>query len=260
MRLSGGLTIDTGMRLKNVLTKATSANLLSVQGLLANRVDDSCEFCWGFVGDCRLFPMVRGRGLAVIPAVLWFLAPLAQGQTLKLSATLTIEKSDDKTKTNEQIQQLLSHAKQMKYEGNVQRFLENMVVQMHKVIETAKVVEEKKSTEIPKDFTPPKYRVKAMPKLNAKKITVKKMTAADLAKRLEEGKDFNFKEPMLITNATGLFSPGAWDEVRRYWTATRLMEDSHLEKEFRVEYWPQDKARARPLGWGLALVRSKLQI
>lgn len=189
--------------------------------------------------------MVRCRALAVIPAVLWFLAPPAQGQTLKLSATLTIEKSDDKAKTNEQIQQLLSHAKQMKYEGNVQRFLENMVVQMQKVIETAKVVEEKKSTEIPKDFTPPKYRVKAMPKLNAKKITVKKMTAADLAKRLEEGKDFNFKEPMLITNATTLFSPGAWDEVRRYWTATRLMEDSHLEKEFRVEYWPQDKARAR---------------
>ena len=84
-----------------------------------------------------------------------------------------------------------------------------------------------------------------MPKLNAKKITVKKMTAADLAKRLEEGKDLNFKEPMLITNATTLFSPGAWDEVRRHWTATRLMEDTHLEKEFRVEYWPQDKARAR---------------
>ena len=35
-----------------------------------------------------------------------------------------------------------------------------------------------------------------MPKLNAKKITVKKMTAADLAKRLEEGKDLNFKERM----------------------------------------------------------------
>lgn len=33
-----------------------------------------------------------------------------------------------------------------------------------------------------------------MPKLNAKKITVKKMTAADLAKRLDEGKDLNFKE------------------------------------------------------------------
>ena len=104
-----------------------------------------------------------------------FLAPVAQGQsTLKLSATLTIEKSDDKAKTNEQIQQLLSHAKQMKYEGNVQRFLEDMVNQVQKVIETAKVVEEKKSTEVPKDFTPPKYRVKAMPKLNAKKITVKR--------------------------------------------------------------------------------------
>eukprot|EP00435_Cladocopium_sp_Y103_P027248 s1216_g6.t1 len=187
--------------------------------------------------------------LAVTLPAVWFLAPVAQGQsTLKLSATLTIEKSDDKAKTNEQIQQLLSHAKQMKYEGNVQRFLENMVNQVQKVIETAKVVEEKKSTEVPKEFTPPKYRVKAMPKLNAKKITVKKMTAADLAKRLEEGKDLNFKEPMLITNATTLFSPGAWDEVRRHWTATRLMEDTHLEKEFRVEYWPQDKARARLVG------------
>ncbi|CAE7935845.1 unnamed protein product, partial [Symbiodinium sp. KB8] len=112
--------------------------------------------------------------------------------TLKLSATLTIEKSDDKAKTNEQIGQLLSHAKEQKFEGNVQRFLENMVLDT--------VVEEKKSTEVPKDFTPPKYRVKAMPKLNAKKITVKKMTAVDLAKRLEEGKDINFKEPMLITN------------------------------------------------------------
>lgn len=194
--------------------------------------------------------MVRCMGLlAVTLSAVWFLAPVAQGQsTLKLSATLTIEKSDDKAKTNEQIQQLLSHAKQMKYEGNVQRFLENMVNQVQKVIETAKVVEEKKSTEVPKDFTPPKYRVKAMPKLNAKKITVKKMTAADLAKRLEEGKDLNFKEPMLITNATTLFSPGAWDEVRRHWTTTRLMEDTHLEKEFRVEYWPQDKARARLVG------------
>ena len=35
---------------------------------------------------------------------------------------------------------------------------------------------------------------------------------------------------MLITNATGLFAPGAWDEVRRHWTASRLMEDAHLEK------------------------------
>ena len=189
--------------------------------------------------------MVRLMGLLAAILPVWFLAPVAQGQTLKLSATLTIEKSDDKAKTNEQIQQLLSHAKHMKYEGNVQRFLENMVNQVQKVIETAKVVEEKKSTEVPKDFTPPKYRVKAMPKLNAKKITVKKMTAADLAKRLEEGKDLNFKEPMLITNATTLFSPGAWDEVKRHWTAQRLMEDPHLEKEFRVEYWPQDKARAR---------------
>lgn len=188
--------------------------------------------------------MVRMAMWVVLPAV-WFLAP-AQGQsTLKLSATLTIEKSDDKAKTNEQIQQLLSHAKQMKYEGNVLRFLENMVNQVQKVIETAKVVEEKKSTEVPKDFTPPKYRVKAMPKLNAKKITVKKMTAAELAKRLEEGKDLDFKEPMLITNATALFGPGGWDEVRRHWTATRLMEDAYLEKEFRLEYWPQDKARAR---------------
>lgn len=40
--------------------------------------------------------------------------------TLKLSATLTIEKSDDKAKTNEQIGQLLGHAKEQKFEGNVQ--------------------------------------------------------------------------------------------------------------------------------------------
>lgn len=123
-----------------------------------------------------------------------------------------------------------------------------MVHQLQKVMDAAKVVEEKKSTEVPKDFTPPKYRVKAMPKLNAKKITVKKMTAVDLAKRLEEGKDINFKEPMLITNATSLFAPGAWDEVRRHWTAMRMMEDPYLEKEFRIEYWPQDKARARMVG------------
>lgn len=95
---------------------------------------------------------IRGLVLALVLA-------LVEGQsTLKLSATLTIERSDDKEKTNEQILELLSHAKQMKYEGNVQRFLENMVNQMQKVLETAKVVEEKKSTEIPKDFTPPKYR------------------------------------------------------------------------------------------------------
>ena len=95
---------------------------------------------------------IRGLVLALVLA-------LVEGQsTLKLSATLTIERSDDKEKTNEQILGLLSHAKQMKYEGNVQRFLENMVNQMQKVLETAKVVEEKKSTEIPKDFTPPKYR------------------------------------------------------------------------------------------------------
>eukprot|EP00439_Symbiodinium_sp_Y106_P056110 s707_g7.t2 len=142
---------------------------------------------------------------------------------------------------------------EQKFEGNVQRFLENMVHQLQKVMDAAKVVEEKKSTEVPKDFTPPKYRVKAMPKLNAKKITVKKMTAVDLAKRLEEGKDpcnmdINFKEPMLITNATSLFAPGAWDEVRRHWTAMRMMEDPYLEKEFRIEYWPQDKARARMVG------------
>ncbi|CAE7707379.1 RE1 [Symbiodinium sp. CCMP2592] len=126
----------------------------------------------------------------------WFAASLvlaslswtAAQSTLKLSATLTIEKSDDKAKTNEQVVQLLAHAKEQKFEGNVQRFLENMVHQLQKVMDAAKVVEEKKSTEVPKDFTPPKYRVKAMPKLNAKKITVKKMTAVDLAKRLDEGK------------------------------------------------------------------------
>ncbi|CAJ1427803.1 unnamed protein product [Effrenium voratum] len=199
------------------------------------------------------------RPLALSPALLgerqaigWrilILLPCVLGQsTLKLSATLTIEKSDDKAKTNEQVIQLLAHAKEKKYEGNVQRFLENMVNQLQKVMDAAKAVEEKKSTETPKDFTPAKYRIKAMPKLNAKKITVKKMTAADLAKRLDEGQDINFKEPMLITNATALFEPGAWDEVRRHWTASRLMEDPDLEKDFRIEYWPQEKARARLVG------------
>eukprot|EP00931_Biecheleriopsis_adriatica_P088144 TRINITY_DN62521_c0_g1_i1.p1 TRINITY_DN62521_c0_g1~~TRINITY_DN62521_c0_g1_i1.p1 ORF type:complete len:556 (+),score=155.53 TRINITY_DN62521_c0_g1_i1:76-1743(+) len=181
--------------------------------------------------------------------LLLLFAPSAQGQsTLKLSATLTIEKTDDKVKTNEHVIQLLNYAKEKKYEGNVQRFLENMVVQLQKVMDAAKVVEEKKSTEVPKDFTPQKYRVKAMPKLNAKKVTVKKMTASELSKRLEEGKDINFKEPMLITNATGLFGEGAWENVRRYWTASRIMEDADLEKELRLEYWPQDKARMKQVG------------
>lgn len=191
-------------------------------------------------------------GVCWLVASLWLLhcVPVAQcQQTLKLSATLTIEKTDDRVKTNEQVIALLSHAKEKKYEGNVQIFLENMIGQLQKVMDAAKVLEEKKQhVEIPKDFTPSKYRVKAMPKLNAKKITVKKMTASELSKRLSEGKDINFKEPMLITNATGLFASGQWEEARKHWSAGRIMDDQQLEKDFRVEYWPADKAKARMVG------------
>jgi len=175
------------------------------------------------------------------------LGALAQ-QTLKLSSTLTIEKSDDKVKTHEQVAALLGHAKEQKLEGNVIRFLENTVQQLQKVLDVAKVVEQQKLTEVPKDFTPAKYRVKAMPKLQAKKTTVKKIAAKELRKRLKEGKDINFAEPLLVTNATALFEEGDWDAVRRHWSASRIMSDDYLEKEMRVEYWPPEKARARLVG------------
>lgn len=169
-------------------------------------------------------------------------------QTLKLSSTLTIEKTDDKAKTHDQVAALLAHAKEQKLEGNVLRFLENTVQQLQKVLDVAKVVEEKKASEVPKDFTPAKYRVKAMPKLQAKKTTVKKIAAKELRNRLKQGKDLNFDAPLLVTNATALFDKSDWDSIRRHWSAGRIAADEHLEKELRMEYWPPEKARARLVG------------
>jgi len=169
-------------------------------------------------------------------------------QTLKLSPTLTLEKSDDKAKTHADLKKLQEFAKAQKLQGNVVRFLDNAMVQMDKVMDAVRVFEEKAITEVPKDFTPPKYRVKSMPKLNAKKITMKKMAATELRKRLREGKDLDFKEPLLVTNATGLFEDGSWDRLRRHWSVARIMADEYLEKNFMVEYWPPDKARARMVG------------
>lgn len=176
------------------------------------------------------------------------LEPALAQQTLKLSTTLTLEKDDDKVKTHEQVTGLLAYAKEKKLQSNVLRFLENMVGQLDKVLEAAKVLEQKKLTEVPKDFTPAKYRVKAMPKLQAKKSTVKKMTAKELKKKLQDGGNLNFDAPMLVTNATALFEDGAWDTIRRQWYAGRIAADEQLEKDFRVEYWPPDKARARLVG------------
>lgn len=175
-------------------------------------------------------------------------AGAASAQTLKLSSTLTIEKSDSKDRTHEQVLGLLNYAKEHKLESNVVRFLDNTVQQLQKVMDAAKVVEEKKLTEVPKDFTPQKYRVKSMPKLQAKKSTVKKMTAKDLRARLREGKDVNFDEPMLVTNATALFGGEDWRQVKRHWSASRIMADEDLERDLRIEYWPPDKARARLVG------------
>merc|ERR1711988_930522 len=125
---------------------------------------------------------------------------------------------------------------------------ENTVQQLQKVLDVAKVVEEKKAVEVPADFTPSKYRVKAMPKLQAKKSTVKKMTAKDLRKKLKEGKDLNFEAPLLVTNATALFEDGEWDNIKRHWSAGRISSDEYLEQNMQVEYWPPDKARARLVG------------
>lgn len=181
-------------------------------------------------------------------SVLVFFTGAAGQQTLKVSATLTLEKGDDKAKTFEQVSELLAHAKEKKYEQHVQRFLENMVQQLQKVLDVAKVVEEQKAVEVPKDFTPAKYRVKAMPKLQTKKITTKKITAKDLKKRLQDGKQLNFEEPILVTNATALFDAESWNNVRRHWSAGRLSSDEYLEKNLQLEYWPADKARARLVG------------
>eukprot|EP00933_Yihiella_yeosuensis_P024786 TRINITY_DN19222_c0_g1_i1.p1 TRINITY_DN19222_c0_g1~~TRINITY_DN19222_c0_g1_i1.p1 ORF type:complete len:492 (+),score=110.92 TRINITY_DN19222_c0_g1_i1:1-1476(+) len=127
------------------------------------------------------------------------------------------------------------------------RWLENMVGQLKKMQDAAKVVEEKKLTEVPKEFTPPKYRVKAMPKLNAKKTTVKTVSAAELEK-LKSAKEMDIKEPLLVTNATSLFATGDWEEVRKHWTASRISESEYVEREFRLEYWAPDQARARLVG------------
>lgn len=108
-------------------------------------------------------------------------------------------------------------------------------------------MEQQQATQIPKEFTPAKYRVKAMPKLQAKKPTIKKITAQDLLNKLQKGGDIG-KVPLLVTNTTSLFEPGKWDHLRQHWSALRMMEDEYLEKEFRVEYWPPDKARARLIG------------
>jgi len=70
----------------------------------------------------------------------------------------------------------------------------------------------------------------------------------DLKKRLTEGKDINFAEPMLVTNATALFEGDSWNELRRHWSAARISSDEPIEKKLRLEYWPPDKARARLIG------------
>jgi len=177
-----------------------------------------------------------------------FLPNVAAQQTLKLSPTLTLEKGDDKVKVFEQVTGLLAHAKEKKLDQIILRFLENSLQQLQKVLDTAKILDEQKAVAIPKDFTPTKYRVKAMPKLQTKKITTKKISAMDLKKRLKEGKSINFAEPMLVTNATALFQGDDWNNLRRHWSAARISADEHLEKEFRVEYWPPDKAKMRLIG------------
>mmetsp|Transcript_21842 Transcript_21842/g.49752 ORF Transcript_21842/g.49752 Transcript_21842/m.49752 type:complete len:555 (-) Transcript_21842:130-1794(-) len=192
-------------------------------------------------------PRFLGIGLQAL-AIASLCYRVAAQQTLKLSSTLTIEKTDDKVKTHEQVSGLLAYAKEKKLEGNVVRFLENTVVQLQKVLDAAKIVEERQATEVPKEFTPGKYRVKSMPKLQAKKTNAKKTSAKELRERLQSGKDLNFDQPMLITNATSLFGEGGWEQVRRHWTAGRLSADEYLEQNLRVEYWPPDKARARLIG------------
>jgi hypothetical protein len=185
--------------------------------------------------------------LAVV-AVTVLLPSVAAQQTLRLQATLTLEKSDDKVKTHDQVVAILKRAKEEKLESNVINFLSQMVGQLQKVLDTAKVVEEMKANEVPKDFTPAKYRVKAMPKLGAKKSTTKKITAMELKKQLKAGKSINFAEPILVTNATPLFEGDTWNNLRRHWSAARISGDEKLEKDFTVEYWPPDKAKARLIG------------
>ncbi|CAK0907633.1 unnamed protein product [Prorocentrum cordatum] len=204
------------------------------------------------MAGARARPGRRAAPGSAVAAACWTLLvwPLSSvsAQTLKLSATLTIEKTDDKAKTNDSVAGLLAYAKEKKLEANVVRFLENTLQQLSKVMDAAKVVEEQKAVHVPSEFCPAKYKVKSMPKLQAKKVSVKKITAKDLQARLEQGKDLSFKEPLLVTNATGLFQSGKWDAIRRHWHAGRIMEDDHLESNFKIEYWAPDKARARLVG------------
>jgi len=195
----------------------------------------------------RIPKLLAAVGLLTLLA--WGPQGSAAQQTLKISATLTIEKTDDKTKTHDQVAELLKQAKDQKLEANVIRFLDNMVQQLKKVLDVSKALDDSKGTEVAKDFTAPKYRVKPMPKLQAKKTTVKKIAAKELRDRLKAGKDINFDTPMLVTNATALFSDNStWNAIRQHWTSTRLAGDEELEKSLRLEYWPPDKARARLVG------------
>lgn len=203
-------------------------------------------------------PTMRGLGLLVSALLLAQPLQVADAQTLKISSTLTIDKTDDKVKTHESISSVLEYAKEKKLAQNVLRFLENTAQQTSKMLDAAAIVAEKKLTEVPKEFTPTKYRVKAMPKLAVKKTTVKKISAEDLQKRLEQGKDMNFAEPMLVTNTTALFEAGAWDNVKRHWFASRIAEDEHLEKNTRIEYWQPEKARARLVGNQLQMEEPEL--
>lgn len=173
-------------------------------------------------------------------------------QTLKLSPTLTIEKTDDKQKTYDAIQELQKYAVDKKLQGNVVRFLDNAVAQMKKVMEVQKVVEAK-AQETPKVFTSGKYKVKDMPKLRAKKPTVKKITVDALRKQLQSGKTSfkDFKEPQIVMNATSLFKEGDWDIVRRMLNSNQIVADEDTDsvlKDLKLEYFPPDKARARLVG------------
>lgn len=174
-----------------------------------------------------------------------------RAQTLKVSATLTIEKGDDKAKMLEDAIRLADHAKNekgdQKYHPNLIVMLQNTVEQLKKVQEAAAIIAAK-DAEVPTIFAKGAYRVKAMPKLKAKKATVKTFKLENLQRILAEGKGLSFDEPLLVKNATALFREGDWDFARRHWTADRIMKDPYLEKEFRVDYMPPDRAKMRLQG------------
>lgn len=176
-----------------------------------------------------------------------FATGLAQ-QTLKISATLTVEKGDDKVKTHEHAQKVLAYAREQKLEGNIIRFLQNAVDQTSRMMDAMKTLEEQASTEVPKEFSPKKYKVKSIPKLSAKKSTVKKISAKDLRTKLQAGQQLNFDAPMLVSDTTALLSKEDWENQRRHWAASRIMSNDHLENNLRLEYWPPDKARMRLVG------------